>query len=83
MRDTTIPTEQILINRINAKTEFTFPSKARIPDVEPELLHRSHNPSLKYDDIYRDVYNAVGDIDSVLVGVRHFDGSYDVLRYKK
>ena len=83
MRHNTIPLEQALINKINATQEFTYPKGVRIPDTTPELLHRSYNPSLNYDEVYRDVYGAVKNPDAVLVTVRHFSGQYDVLLYKK
>ena len=81
MRDQVIKTEQELINKINAMTEFTYPYGAKIPDIVPVLLHRSKNPSVQYmDRIYADVYDIVAN-GNVLVGVKHLDGTYDVLMY--
>ena len=53
--------EQKIINQINNKIDFTFPHKSQTKRyiVGKRLLHESHNPSLLYDDIYKDVYNFV------------------------
>ena len=49
-------TEQKIINKINAKVDFTYPSVTKRYIVGKELLHESRNPSLYYQNIYKDVY---------------------------
>ena len=49
-------TEQKIINKINAKVDFTYPNVTRRYIVGKELLHESKNPSLYYENVYRQVY---------------------------
>ena len=71
---------QRLINKINAKVEFTH-GKEELIIGTPTRLHRSLNPSVKYTDIYDDVLVHVKKSDGTLVGVRHLDGTYEILKY--
>ena len=49
-------TEQKIINKINAKVDFTYPNVTKRYIVGKELLHESKNPSLYYENVYRQVY---------------------------
>mgnify|MGYP003624443881 CR=1 FL=1 len=49
-------TEQKIINKINAKANFTYPNVTKRYIVGKKLLHESKNPSLYYQNIYKDVY---------------------------
>ena len=49
-------TEQKIINKINAKVNFTYPNVTKRYIVGKELLHESKNPSLYYENVYRQVY---------------------------
>ena len=55
------PIQQQIINKINAKVDFTYPLKTKRYIVGIKELHKSKNPSLQYDDIYKDVYGFVND----------------------
>ena len=48
--------EQTIINKINAKVGFTYPSATKRYIVGKELLHESKNPSLYYENVYRQVH---------------------------
>ena len=48
--------EQKIINKINAKVDFTYPNITKRYIVGKKLLHESRNPSLYYQNIYKDVY---------------------------
>ena len=54
--------EQTIINKINAKVNFTYPSVTKRYIVGKELLHESKNPSLYYQNIYKDIYKKYNQI---------------------
>jgi len=62
MRANEITIEQNLINVINSKNDFTHPLRTKRYIVGIKELHKSNNPSLKYTDIYKDVYAIVKEI---------------------
>ena len=53
--------EQTIINKINAKVNFTYPNVTKRYIVGKKLLHESRNPSLYYRYIYSDVYKFLND----------------------
>ena len=75
-----ISLSQGLVNKINAKVEFTHRNSNLIKGI-PTRLHRSKNPSLKYDNVQKDVAGHIVEADSALLGVLHLDGTYEVLEY--
>jgi len=62
MRTNEITIEQNIINVINAKNDFTYPLSTKRYIVGIKELHKSNNPSLKYKNIYKDVYATVKEI---------------------
>jgi len=59
MRANKIPISQIIINKINAKVDFTYPGMTNRYIVGTINLHKSKNPSIFYKDIYKDVFNTL------------------------
>ena len=61
MRAISISTEQGIINKINAKVDFTYPNETLRYLVGVINLYQGSNPSQEYKNIYEDVYKAVKD----------------------
>ena len=69
MRSKEVPIEQQIINKINAKVDFIYPATTK-HFVCYETLHYSNNPSLKYEDIYKDIYSII-EKDIAIKGYLH------------
>ncbi len=80
MRNTMIPKYQQLVNKINANVQFQYPS-GLIPDSEPTRLHKSHNPSQRWNNPAVMISKAINN-GNMILGISHPDGSYEVLEYE-
>jgi hypothetical protein len=63
MRANTISIEQQLVNKINAKIDFTYPLLTERYIVGMHERYKGTNPSLEYTNVYKDVYDAVKSTD--------------------
>ena len=61
-----IPIEQQIVNKINAKQEFTYPNETKRYIVGIKELHKSLNPSYHWKDETVKVYYAVQAINEGL-----------------
>ena len=80
MRNEIISTEQQLRNKINATSEFTYPNLDLIKG-EPKRRFKGLNPSLGYTEVFEDIAFVKTHPNTHLVGVKHLDGTYEVLLY--
>ena len=63
MRNMLVTTAQHLVNKINAKVDFTYPKVTKRYIVGVRSLHTSKNPSIFYDGIYKDTKIAIDFIE--------------------
>lgn len=83
MQHKTITKQQSIINKINAKQPFQFNEDGgEFIGGIAKRLHRSLNPSQKYNDIYKDIAKYTIEKDAVLVGFVNSGGWYEVLVYQ-
>ena len=64
MRAAIVPTAQIVINKVNAMTDFTYPKPQNRYVVGTVNLFTGQNPSLNWEDIYS-LYRLVNEVEGI------------------
>ena len=64
MRNQIVPTAQIVINKVNAMTDFTYPAPAHRYVVGTVNLFTGQNPSQNWDDIYS-LYRLINEVEGI------------------